>query len=70
MGWNVQQNDDSTVRLISTEDEGDTPAEMEVGRGSTDTDITYVALRNDTGVKCYIYPNAAGNGIVVSTTKP
>jgi len=42
----------------------------EIGRGTTDTDITYIALRNADGTKCYIYPDAAGTGIVVSTTKP
>ena len=44
--------------------------DAEVGRGTTDPDITYVALRNANGTKCYIYPNAAGTGIVVSTAKP
>ncbi len=43
---------------------------IEYGRGATDTDITYIALRNASGTKCYIYPNAAGNDITVSTTKP
>jgi hypothetical protein len=48
----------------------DTNVDAELGRGTSDTDITYLALRNANGTKCYIYPNAAGNGIVVSTTKP
>jgi hypothetical protein len=43
---------------------------IEFGRGATDTDITYIALRNASGTKCYVYPNAAGNAITVSTTKP
>jgi hypothetical protein len=47
-----------------------TNVDAELGRGGSDTDITYLALRNANGTKCYIYPNAAGNGIVVSTTKP
>jgi hypothetical protein len=47
-----------------------TNVDAELGRGVSDTDITYLALRNANGTKCYIYPNAAGNGIVVSTTKP
>jgi hypothetical protein len=47
-----------------------TNVDAELGRGVTDPDITYLALRNANGTKCYIYPNAAGDGIVVSTTKP
>lgn len=70
MGWNLQQNEDGTARLISTEDQGDTPAEIEIGRGATDTDITYIALRNASGTKVYIYPDAAGTAVTVSTTKP
>lgn len=42
----------------------------EIGRGETDTDITYIALRNDSGTRCFIYPNAAGNGVIVTTVKP
>ena len=41
-----------------------------VGRGTTDMDITYIALRNAAGTKTYIYPDAAGTGITVSTTRP
>jgi hypothetical protein len=48
----------------------DTNVDAEMGRGTTDPDITYLGLRNANGTKCYIYPNAAGNGIVVSTVKP
>jgi hypothetical protein len=47
-----------------------TNVDAELGRGTTDADITYLALRNANGTKCYIYPNSAGNGIVVSTFKP
>lgn len=42
----------------------------ELGRGETDTDITYLALKNASGVTCYIYPDAAGTAITVSATKP
>lgn len=40
------------------------------GRGETDTDITYFEAMNENGTPCFIYPNAAGNGILVSTTRP
>jgi hypothetical protein len=43
---------------------------IEIGRGVTDTDITYIALYNSTGVKTYIYPDAAGTAITVTPTKP
>ncbi len=43
---------------------------IEFGRGVTDTEITYIALRNSNGTKCYLYPNAAGTGITVTTVKP
>ena len=42
----------------------------EIGQGDSDTDITYMALRNENGTLVYIYPNAAGNGVTVSTSKP
>jgi hypothetical protein len=48
----------------------DQDVDAELGRGTTDTDITYLGLRNANGTKCYIYPNAAGNGIVVTTIQP
>jgi hypothetical protein len=39
-------------------------------RGTTDSDITGWIMTNENGDTCYVYPNAAGNGIEVSTTKP
>jgi hypothetical protein len=39
-------------------------------RGTTDTDITGWIMTNENGDTCYVYPNAAGDGITVSTTKP
>lgn len=41
-----------------------------LGRGTTDTDITFIALRNANGVLAYIYPNSTPDGVTVSTTKP
>ena len=42
----------------------------EHGRGTTDPRITYTAQYNTNGVKCYTYPNAAGNGLVTTTVHP
>lgn len=68
MSVNLIQTDINNLKL----DDGTTtqPEMAEVGRGTTDTDITYIALRNSAGTKCYIYANTAGNDITVSTTKP
>lgn len=40
------------------------------GRGATDPIITYMVLTNTNHQTCYIYPNAAGTGIIVSLTRP
>lgn len=39
-------------------------------RGVTDPDITGWVMTNASGTPCYIYPDAAGTGLTVSTTKP
>ena len=41
-----------------------------IGRGETNPLITYKAFYNAGGTLCYIYPNAAGNGVLCSTVKP
>jgi hypothetical protein len=43
--------------------------DAEIGRGKTDTDITFIALRSPNGTKWYIYPDDSGN-LVVTTTHP
>ncbi|MFH2036754.1 MAG: dockerin type I repeat-containing protein [Candidatus Zixiibacteriota bacterium] len=48
----------------------DPNVDAELGRGTSNTNITYMALRNANGTKCYIYPDPTGNTIIVSTTKP
>jgi len=69
MGWNIKQNGDGTVTL--TDNYSTLPVDgVVIGRGTTDTDITYIALRNSAGTLCYIYPATAGNAIVVQTTVP
>lgn len=69
MGWNIKQNDDGTVTLTDLFPGVPTDGVI-FGRGATDTDITFVALRNSAGTLCYVYPATAGNAITVSTTKP
>ena len=43
---------------------------MIIGRGTTDNDITFIALRNSAGTLVYISPNTAGTGVDASTTRP
>jgi len=50
-------------------DDEDGPV-MAFGRGASDPNITYLALYNTNGTKCYIYPNAAGDGTITSSVKP
>jgi hypothetical protein len=49
---------------------GSASIDFEVGQGTTDMDITFITLRNADGEKCYIYPNADQDGIIVSSSKP
>jgi len=67
MGWNMKQKDDGTVQL--SDGVGPDPA-FEVGRGTTDTDVVYLQLRNADGEVAYIYPTALQTGIIVQATKP
>ncbi|KKN02347.1 hypothetical protein LCGC14_1118600 [marine sediment metagenome] len=52
----------------STQAGGTTSSEID--RGTSDTDITYIALRNADGTLVYIYPNPSGEGVHASTAKP
>lgn len=79
MAWNVIQPSDGTVKLVPQGGGSETKEVIiefapgvfvGVGRGVTDTDITYLAMKNADGELCYVYPNAAQNDITVSATKP
>lgn len=43
--------------------------DIELGRGATDQDVTFITLRSPNGTKYYLYPNDAG-ALVLTTTKP
>jgi hypothetical protein len=62
----IRQYNDGTHIIIADA----TSYLMEVGRGTSDTDATYIALKSTDGTTAYIYPNSTENGIVVSTTHP
>ncbi len=55
--------------IVSELDGGPGPG-VEIKRGATDSDITYIALRNADGTLVYIYPNPTGLGVHASTIKP
>lgn len=40
------------------------------GRGVSDPNVTYLALYNTNNTKIYIYPDAAGTGLIVTSVKP
>jgi hypothetical protein len=78
MAWNFIQKDDGTATLLA--DGGDSENELltvefannvdvEIGRGDTDTDRTYIAVRRSDGTKVYIFVDT-GTTISASTTKP
>jgi len=48
----------------------DANVDAEIGRGTNNTNITFLSLRNANGTKCYIYPDPTGTTLMVSTTKP
>jgi hypothetical protein len=73
MSINLIQTDTNKLKLDDGAD-GSASAPLveiaEFGRGSGDKDITYLALRNASGTQVFIYPNAGGTGVTVSTTAP
>lgn len=69
MGWNVKQLDNGDVELTDDQGGANAPAVI-FGRGTTDTDVTFLALRNSDGELTYILPNAAQNAIVVQAGRP
>lgn len=40
------------------------------GRGVNDPNVTYISLYNTNNTRIFIYPNAAGNGLIVTSVKP
>jgi hypothetical protein len=74
MSLNIKQTDTNTLQLVdgaaSTASTATLQEVVTFGRGATDLDITYLALRNASGTQVYIYPNSGGTGVTVSTTAP
>jgi hypothetical protein len=66
-GFDIVQKGNREFSLV---DRLKSTAVIDFGTGATDKDITYVALRNASGTKVYLYPDAAGTALTVSTTKP
>lgn len=77
MAWNLVQEDDGGARLeASTGASQLNPmtvkfadgVEVELGRGETDTDITYIGLYDAAGTLYYVYIDTGA--VTASTTKP
>lgn len=47
-----------------------TGVELAIGRGTTDTDIMAVRMRNADGETAYIFPDADQTGITVQASRP
>jgi hypothetical protein len=78
MAWNLVQDADGSARLVADGGgshatdvtiEFATGVEAEIGRGTADTDITYIALRAADGSKRYLTLTNA-NATAVSATRP
>lgn len=74
MAVNIIQKDTNVMQLRDGDSRTSGTATLqevaEFGRGTSDIDITYIALRNASGTQVYIYPNSGGTGVTVSTTAP
>lgn len=73
----VDGNGGTAFRLIpsSSQDEEFTVefaagVSASIGRGTTDTDIVYLRLKNADGESAYVFPNASQDGITVQATRP
>ena len=62
----VQDVENKLVRFEDSEGN----AIMEIGRGTTDADATFIALYNTDGEKAYVLPNATQDGITVQSGRP
>ena len=48
---------------------GNSNIDVEIGQGTTDTDVTFITLRSPNGTKYYLTVNDSG-GLIISTTHP
>lgn len=63
MGWNIVQTNAGTFELRDDKPGatgGVLNPSIALGRGTTDTDITWLSLRNAAGTRYYIYVSATG----------
>jgi hypothetical protein len=65
MGWNIKQNDDDTAELLNTEDD----KKVGFGRGSTNTDNTWLLIQDNTGTDQYLY-TTDGSSLTITTVRP
>jgi len=67
---NAVTSTDIIISASTTTVKDGTGDQMDIGRGTGDTNITFIKLFNTDGEVAYIYPNADQNGIVVQATHP
>ena len=77
MAWNLKQNDDGTAEFEATGQSVNTEffvnfngtQKVGFGRGSTDTDNTYLLLQDNTGTNQYLY-TTDGLSVTLTTARP
>ena len=62
----IKQTEDGKLQFVQSNG----AVLMEIGRGTSDTDITYIRLYNADGESAYMYPNADQDAAVVSGSAP
>lgn len=72
MAWNIVQNESGQFELRDDKagaTAGVANPAISLGRGTTDTDITWISLRNAAGTRYYLYVSATG-ALTVATAIP
>jgi len=67
MAWNLKQLDNGDLEFSDLY-ESKTPPNVIIGRGTTDTDVSFVGVRDKGGTLRYIYPATSAGGTVFCTT--
>lgn len=65
MGWNIVQQDDQSVELLNDLDN----KKVAFGRGTTDTDVTYLLLQDGNGADQYMY-TTDGSSLTITSARP
>lgn len=79
MAWNFRQVTDGSAEVFADPNSAsentfvrvifETDVDVEIGRGSTDTDVTYFTLRDADGAKWYAH-TTDGSALSLTSTRP